>query len=142
MRVTVNGVLSGGFKGVVLAAASGLWLACRPGDAAPDRQLSLSTSSGSVSGSTSAAPAAEPGSFAPIARAVTPAVVSIQTVLPPDTTGEDDQGGGIPPGLLPPGMVPPGFRRGPGGRVVRVVPAGRAIRAAHRLARRWALGSS
>jgi serine protease Do len=58
----------------------------------------------------------EPGSFAPIARAVTPAVVSIETVLPPDTTGEDqDQGGGgIPPGMIPPGMLPPGFR-GPGG---------------------------
>src|ERR1700733_11622135 len=107
MRATVNGVL----KGMALVTASGLWLGCRPGDAAPHRQLSLSTSSGSVSGSTSAAPAAEPGSFAPIARAVTPAVVSIQTVLPPDTTGEDDDqggGGGVPPGI-PPGMLPPGF---------------------------------
>jgi serine protease Do len=76
--------------------------------------LSVTTATGSVADNPSAV-APEPGSFAPIARAVTPAVVSIQSVLPPDTTGEDEQGGGgIPPGLIPPGMLPPGLRRGPG----------------------------
>src|SRR5271168_4527433 len=96
--------------GVVLM----LVVACGRPTPASDHQLSLATSAGSVAeGAPLGVPGApgEPYSFAGIARAVTPAVVSIETVLPPDTTGEDDQGGGVPPGL-----IPPGFRRqGPGG---------------------------
>lgn len=67
---------------------------------------------------TSAATPLVQGSFAAVAKAVTPAVVAIESLQGPDTSGEDQEAGGqqqLPPGLLPPGLMPPGGRGGPGG---------------------------
>jgi serine protease Do len=109
---------------------SALCLACgRDGanNTTSGHQVSVSTAAGSVADPASGA--GEPGSFASIARAVTPAVVSVETVLPPDTTGEDDQE--IPPGVIPPGLLPPGLRRqGPGGQGQGGGPGGAAPRRA------------
>jgi serine protease Do len=127
-RVALYTALSIGFGGMGLGvvacsrqgAMSGGTVSASPGSVSDNSPVSLaegSPASGGVgmSGSAGAPGNAEPGSFAPIAKAVTPAVVSIETVLPPDTTEEDDQDqGGIPPGLLPPGFRNPG-RGGPGG---------------------------
>jgi serine protease Do len=103
--------------GPILAAGAALAVGCaveRTGGDAAARSRTATVGGDVDPTPTASAPAANgpavavPGSFSGIAREVTPAVVAIQSVLPPDTMAMAEGGGsGLPPGMLPPGMVPP-----------------------------------
>ena len=55
---------------------------------------------------------ARAGSFSAVARAVTPAVVSIESEFSPEVTARMQGGGAGPPSdLFPPGFLPPGMQR-------------------------------